>query len=33
MAAFAPDERTFAIMRVKPLDVAAASPVESAERK
>jgi hypothetical protein len=33
MAALAPDGRTFAIMRIKPLGVAAASPVESAERK
>jgi hypothetical protein len=33
MAALAPDGRPFAIMRVKPLDVAAASPVESAGRK
>jgi adenylate cyclase len=31
--ALAPDGRPFAIMRVKPLDVAAASSVESAGRK
>ena len=33
LAALAPDGRPFAIMRGKPLDVAAASPVESAGRK
>jgi hypothetical protein len=33
MAALAPDGRPFAIIRVKPLDVEAASSVESAGRK